>query len=211
MHKKKIDIFDIEYINVGVAVILNDKLDIGDYGMNKIETNRFVLRKVNENDEIDIFEILSDKDVIKNLNMKIHKSIDDTRKIIQDYLIGLEKGEKYPFAIIDKNTREFIGVFLIKLDLFDEDCYEFTVYIKKEYWNKGIYTEVLKPMTKFAFEEVKTGNFRGFVMEKNIASSRVLEKSNFKLEKVFNVEGIESKIKSYLIRKDEYEKISYLY
>ena len=176
-----------------------------------IETNRFVLRKINEDDTSDIFEILSDKDVIENLNMKLHKNKEDTQKMIQDYLLGLSKGEKYPFAIIEKKTKDFIGVFLIKIDIFDEDCYEFTVYIKKQYWNQGVYTEVLKPMTKFAFEEIKTGNFRGFVMEKNEASSRVLEKCNFKLEKIFKVEGIVDKIKSYLMTIEEYNNISYLY
>ena len=35
-----------------------------------------------------------------------------------------------------------------------------------------------------AFEVAKTGNYRGFVMEKNIASRKVLEKSNMKLEKI---------------------------
>lgn len=174
--------------------------------MENIETNRFILRKVNKEDAIDIFEILSDKETIENLNMGIHNEIEDTKKLINEYLIGADKGEKYPFAIIDKEMKEFVGVFLIKLDLFDEDCFEFTVYIKKKFWNKGIYTEVLKYMIRFAFEKIGTGNFRGFVMEKNQVSSRVLEKCNFKLEKIFAVEGIEGKIKSYLITKEEYNK-----
>ena len=173
--------------------------------MEKIETNRFILRFVNEKDESDIYEILSDKDSIKYLNMQLNATREDTRKIIQDYLIGLEKKEKYPFAIIDKNTNDFLGVFLIKLDLYDEDCFEFTVYIKKKYWNMGIYSEVLKPMIKFAFEEIKTGNLRGFIMEENIVSSYVLEKNNFKLEKIFVTQGIEGKIKSYLMKKEEYK------
>ena len=60
-------------------------------------------------------------------------------------------------------------------------------------------------MTKVAFEDIKTGNFRGFVKESNEASSRVLEKCNFKLEKIFNVPGIDEKIKSYLMTKEEYK------
>ena len=174
--------------------------------MQVIETKRFVLRLVNKKDESNIFEILSDPDVVKYLNIELNTKKEDTKKIIEDYLIGLEKKEKFPFAIIDKNTGEFLGVFLIKLDLYDVDCYEFTIYIKKQYWNKGIYTEVLKSMVKFGFEEIKTGNFRGFIMEENNASSHVLEKNGFKLEKVFFVDGIKSKIKSYLMKKDEYQE-----
>ena len=40
---------------------------------------------------------------------------------------------------------------------------------------------------------IGTGNFRGFVMEKNMASKRGLQKCGFKLEKIFNVDGIEGK------------------
>ena len=171
----------------------------------KIETERFILRNVNNNDRNEIFEILSDDETVKFLNMEKHNNIEMTDDLIDEYLIGLEKGEKFPFAIINKNTNDFIGVILVKLDLYDEDCFEFTIYINKKYWNQGIYTEIIKPIIKFAFEDVKTGNFRGFVMKRNDASSKVLEKSGFKLEKVFHVDGIEDDIKSYLITKKEYE------
>ena len=167
-------------------------------------TQRFILRKVKKEDNKEIFKILSDTETIENLNMDIHKTIEDTNKMLENYLKENEEGTKFPYAIIEKETNNFIGVFLIKLDLYDEDCFEFTIYLKKEYWGKGIYTEVLPYMTEAAFEE---GNFRGFVMEKNVASSRVLEKCNFKLEKVFEVPGLEGKIKSYLITKEDYYKM----
>ena len=174
--------------------------------MKEVETERFILRKVDIKDAEEIFSILSNERVVENLNMEIHKNIEDTKKMIEDYLLELKNGNKYPFSIIEKNSNQFVGVFLIKLDLYDEDCYEFTIYLKPAFWNKGIYTETLKSMIKYTFEEVKTGNFRGFAMEKNIASSRVLEKCNFKLEKIFKVEGIDGMIKSYLMTKEEYKE-----
>jgi ribosomal-protein-alanine N-acetyltransferase len=133
-----------------------------------INTKRFILRKVEKEDCDEIFEILSDEKVNENLNMDLHTSKQDTLNLIEDYLEEYENGLKFPFAIIEKDTNTLVGVFLIKLDLYDEDCFEFTVYISKEEWGKGIYTEVLPYMTKFAFEKIGTGNFRGFVMEKNI-------------------------------------------
>lgn len=175
--------------------------------MEKIFTKRFILRKVEKEDCDSIFEILSDEATLENLNMDIHKTIEDTKRLIAEYLEEYEKGTKYPYAIVEKETNNFVGVFLIKLDLFDEDCFEFTVYLKKENWGKGIYSEILPYMTETAFEVVKTGNFRGFVMEKNEASSRVLEKYNFRLEKIFEVPGLEGKIKSYLMTKEDFYKI----
>ena len=73
------------------------------------------------------------------------------------------------------------------------------LYLSKEFWGKGIYKEILPYMIKVAFEEIKTKNFRGYAKERNIASIKVLEKSNFILEKIFEVDGIEEKIYSFLI------------
>lgn len=173
--------------------------------MRQIQTDRYILRKVKKDDSKFIFEILSDLEINKNLNMNIHKTIEDTEKMLEKYFQENEKGNYFPYAIIDKKEKKFIGVFLIKLDLYDEDCFEFTIYLNKSCWGKGIYTEILPYMTKVAFEDIKTGNFRGFVKESNEASSRVLEKCNFKLEKIFNVPGIDEKIKSYLMTKEEYK------
>ena len=163
-----------------------------------VETKRFILKLVQKENVDKIFKILSNPHVIENLNMDIHNKIEDTIDLLNDYYNGLQRGEKFPYEILDKTTGEFIGVFLIKLDFFDEDCYEFTIYLDEVYWGKGVYTEILPYMVKVAFEDIGTENFRGFVMEKNIASKKVLEKCGFKLEKIFNVNGIQGKIYSYL-------------
>lgn len=168
--------------------------------MKEIETKRFVLKLLEEKYINNIFTILNNEHVVQTLNMKRHTKLEDTINMLRDYYEGLKNKEKYPYEIIDKNNNEFIGVFLIKLDLYDEDCFEFTIYLDEKFWNKGVYTEILPYMVDVAFKEIKTGNFRGFVMEKNLASKRVLEKCGFKLEKIFKVEGIEGNIYSYLKR-----------
>ena len=174
--------------------------------MNLMETARTIIRLVTKDDINNIYYLLSDSDIIKTLNMPLHKNIEDTEALVEEYLKEYEEGNKYPFAIIDKETNQFIGVFLIKLDLFDEDCFEYTVYLDKNYWGKGICTEVLPYMEKVAFEDIKTGNFRGFIKEQNGASRKVLEKCGFKLEKIFQVEGIDGNIESYLKTREEYLK-----
>ena len=169
-----------------------------------LNTERLILRKTTLTDCDNMFNLLNDPEIVKYLNMNIHHTKEDTKKLIEEYLNEYQLGNKYPFTIITKDTNEFVGIFLIKLDLYDEDCYEFTIYLDKKYWGKGIYKEVLPYMMKYAFEVIKTGNFRGFVMENNVASSKVLEYCHFKLEKVFNVPNIEGNIKSYLMTKDNY-------
>ena len=172
--------------------------------INEILTDRFILRQVEEQDNESIFEILSDKQTTKYLNIKEIKTIDDVDEIIKDYLEEYAIGNKFPFAIINRKTGRFTGVFLIKLDLYDPDCFEFTVYIKRDYWNQGTYSEVLPYMIDFAFYNIKTSNFRGFIMVSNRSSAKVLKKCGFFLEKTFFVEGLPEKIESYLMTREEY-------
>ena len=172
--------------------------------MNNISTKRFNLRKIKLEDSENVFIILNDKETVKFLNLPSINTEEDARKLIANYLIDLEKGNKFPFAICKKDSDEFIGVFLIKLDLYDEDCFEFTIYINKKFWNQGVYSEILPYMVEFVFEEIKTGNFRGFVMKNNKISARVLIKNSFILEKEFKVEGLTEIIQSYLMTKEDY-------
>lgn len=172
--------------------------------MKTIYTERFILRKVTMEDVDNIYMILRDKLTVKYLNLPPIENKKDVEKIVEDYLVENKKKTKYPFAVCEKTTNNLIGVFLIKLDLFDEDCFEFTIYLHRKYWNKGIYSEILPIMTKFAFDEIGTGNFRGFVMKNNHASSKVLLNNNFKLEKIFTVDGLPEEIESYLMTKEDY-------
>ena len=175
--------------------------------LKKIETNRLILRQTILEDKNEIFKLLSNEEVVRYLNLNIHLSIEDTEKLLKEYFEGLENNTKYPYTIIDKETEQFVGIFLIKLDLYNEEAFEFTIYLSKDFWGKGIYKEILPYMTKVAFEEIKTKNFRGYAKERNIASIKVLEKSNFILEKIFKVEGIEDKIYSFLITEKMYKNI----
>lgn len=172
--------------------------------MKTIETRRFLLRKVEREDAEKVYKILSNEKVISTLNMEIHKNIDDTYNLLNSYEEEFLKKTKFPFAIINRETKDFIGVFLIKLDVYDEDCFEFTIYLDEKYWGEGTYKEVLPYMVQFAFEDIGTGNFRGFVMEKNVVSARILKNAGFSLEKTFEVPSIDGKILSFLITSQEY-------
>lgn len=170
----------------------------------EICTERFVLRQVTEDDSKHIFSILSDRETVKYLNVEKINTLSDAEALVEDYLLQYKKGDKFPFAITDKDSGELVGVFLIKLDLYNDDAFEFTVYIKREFWNQGIYSEVLPYMTDFAFKKIGTGNFRGYIMINNKASENVLKKHGFIPEKTFAVDGLPEMIKSYLMTKENY-------
>lgn len=169
-----------------------------------METKRCKLRLVSMDDIEDLYNILIKDEVVSNLNMDKPKTLNDIKKLIEKYEEEYKKETYEPLAIIDKETNKFIGIFLLKLDLYNEDAYECTTYIDTPYWNKGIVTEVMNYMVGYFFNKYQINNFRGYVMEKNGASAKVLQKCHFKLEKIFKVDGIEGNILSYLMTRLDY-------
>ena len=172
-----------------------------------MNTDRLNLRLVDINDSTDIYNILSNDNVNQNLNMDKPKDINDINKLINKYFKHYQDETYEPLAITLRDTNEFVGVFLFKLDLYNEDAYECTIYIDEKFWNKGITTEVMKFMVNYFFNNYKQSNFRGYIMEKNTASARVFEKCNFKLERIFKVDGIDGNILSYLMTREDYFNI----
>ncbi len=172
----------------------------------KLETNRCFLRTVTMDDAEEIYHILKQDNVIENLNLAKPNGIGDALKLLEDYERKRNVGTYEPFSIIEKKTNKFIGVFLLKLDLYNEDAYEYTSYLDPEYWNRGIMTEVLTTMCDYFFSNYQIGHFRGYVMEKNVASANVLTKCGFQLEKIFKVPGLEGNILSYLMTRSNHTK-----
>ena len=172
-----------------------------------MNTDRLNLRLVDINDSTDIYNILSNDNVNQNLNMDKPKDINDINELINKYFKHYQDETYEPLAITLRDTNEFVGVFLFKLDLYNDDAYECTIYIDEKFWNKGITTEVMKFMVNYFFNNYKQSNFRGYIMEKNTASARVFEKCNFKLERIFKVDGIDGNILSYLMTREDYFNI----
>lgn len=169
-----------------------------------IDTKRLKFRLINENDLDEIFSLLNNERIVKFLNMNLHTTRDDTKRLIDEYLKGLEDYSKIPYCIIEKGSNRLVGIFLLKVDLYNPSSYEMTIYLKEEFWGKGYSTEMIPAVYPVIFDELNINNFRGYIMEDNIGSCRVLEKLNFKLEKIFEVAGISGNIKSYLLTKEDY-------
>jgi len=170
-----------------------------------IETERLKFRLVEKTDVEEIFSLLHDERIVKYLNMERHLTIDDTNKLLDEYFDGLIDYSKIPYYVMDKTDNAFIGVLLLKVDLYNVSSYEMTIYLKKEYWGKGYAKEMISSIYSIIFDELGIKNLRGYIMENNIASSKVLENLGFELEKIFKVDGIDGLIKSYLLTVDDYK------
>ena len=157
-----------------------------------IETERLLLRELLPTDDIGLFELDSDPDVMKYVGVKPFTHIDQTRQLIefirQQYLEhGIGR-----WAVTLKETGEFLGwagLKFIKEMNGRADNYDLGYRILKKHWGKGYATEAAQAFIDFGFNEMHLDRVSAYIDVNNIASQKILEKCGLKLVNKFMDEG----------------------
>ena len=151
------------------------KNDIANDGI--IFTERLRLRKIRKEDAESIFKNwASDPLVTEYVTWSAHKSIEDTRTIVDKWVQEYEKPETFRYGITLKDKDELIG----SIDVVDfiDGKPEIGYTLARKYWNQGIMTEActyfLKYLCNIGYKEIVIE-----ADERNIGSNRVIEKCGF--------------------------------
>ena len=111
----------------------------------RIETNRLILRRFEENDMKAIYLLFSDKEVNTFLPMYPLKDMEETKAFFEKKL----KSKKYCFAICLKDNNFPIGY----VHAEEDDSHDFGYALRKEYWHRGIVSEASKAVIEFLKEQ----------------------------------------------------------
>lgn len=110
----------------------------------KIETNRLILRRFEENDIEAIYLLFSDKEVNTFLPWYPVKDMKETK----DFFEKLLKDKKYCFAICLSDDYP-IGY----VHAEDDDSHDFGYALRKEYWHQGIVSEASNAVVELLRKE----------------------------------------------------------
>lgn len=143
--------------------------------LERLETERLILREFRESDAEDLYEYAHDPEVGPNAGWKPHESLDESRNVLKYFI---ESGEVW--AIEDKATHKVVGS--IGLHKREREGYTFDrelgYALSRAYWGRGLMTEAASAIVDYAFAHgVKTllvAHFDG-----NDRSRRVIEKLGF--------------------------------
>ena len=146
--------------------------------MKTLETERLILRAVTEADTQDIYERwASDPEVTRWLTFNPHRSIEDTRMIMDYWLSEYGKENCYRWGIVLKEENMLIG--MIDVVSYDDEGTPVLGYCEaKKHWGHGYMTEALKAVTALLFEDGFKKISVGAVDE-NKGSNRVIQKAGF--------------------------------
>jgi ribosomal-protein-alanine N-acetyltransferase len=144
-----------------------------------LETERLVLRRVNENDANEIFALRSNPETMKYIPRPLVKSIDDALEHIAMIDAKIDTNEGINWAITYKDNPKLIGIighYRIKPENFRA---EVGYMLLPEYNGKGIITESVQEVVKYGFNEMKLHSIEAIIDPENFGSEKVLQKCGF--------------------------------
>ena len=192
-------------------------------------TERLILRQFTENDADNLFELDSDINVIRFVNLGVIKGgnpIDTDYETVQNktlpkFISYYQKYEGYGFwAAIEKLGNEFIGWFQFRpaLDsqfnvnsgLYNDKDIELGYRLRQPAWGKGYATEASRALILKGFCELGTWRVVSSAISANKASIRVMEKAGLKFELQFIHPEIEPEVVKYSLDKNEFKYDEYI-
>lgn len=152
----------------------------------------------------------SDEKVTTFMSWQPHKSVDEDKAILGEWIKSYENTNFYFWTIELKSTKELVGdISVVNLDEKTLSV-ELGYGIGSKWWGMGITAEAGKALVKFFFEEVEVSRVYAKHASDNPNSGKVMQKIGMKYEGIIRQSGkcnlgIVDEV-YYSILKDEYLK-----
>ena len=149
------------------------------YRMPTLETERLILRMWSKKDARDLYEYASNPNVGPIAGWKPHGSVAESKYIISSVFL-----QKMAWAIVDRETNRVIGSIGFIADVFRPgiNSRELGYSLAEEYWGRGLMTEAVRCVIKYAFEDLALDVLSITTRPDNPKSRRVIEKCGFSYE-----------------------------
>jgi hypothetical protein len=149
-----------------------------------LETVRLLIRPFQEEDADAFFACCQNPNLGNNAGWAPHKTIEESRKILQDVFIGQEN----IWAMILKDTQQLIGSIGIVPDPKRENpqVRMLGYWLDEAHWGKGYMTEAVQAILNYGFNELQLSLITANCYPHNKRSQQVLERNGFIYEGVLH-------------------------
>ncbi|OBZ07558.1 alanine acetyltransferase [Bacillus sp. FJAT-27264] len=162
----------------------------------QLKTERFILRRAEEKDRYDIFELYSKEAVAKYMPFIPFTSVENAISEMNWYQKIFKEQSGLRWMIEDSESKKVIGTcgFLNYEKMHNR--IEIGYDLNPDFWGKGIMTEVVKCIMHFGFLTMNVNKIEAKVEAENEASIRLMHRLGF------HKEGV--------LRQHEFEKGKYV-
>ena len=164
------------------------------------ETERLYARRLEKNDEVAFFELMSNPNVMNPIPQKTYDKTESVSKLAE--LILLEKSSDTKiWSLCIKGSNDLIGICGVLKNDENED--EIAYRIIETFWGNGYGTEIAKGLIDFCFLQMKSELITADVCVENVKSVKILNKFFAVQKEFFNVED-NCTDRRYIVRKENW-------
>lgn len=168
----------------------------------------YSLRSIRESDLNAVFKGLSDPAVVRYYGVS-YDSLEATREQMSWFQSQEDNGTGKWWAVVDEQG-QFVGAG--GLNDMKEGNVEIGFWLYPEYWGRGLMTQLLPQIVRYAFDTLGAIRVIGEVESHNIGSSRVMKKLGFQhdgepLEEQFK-DGEKVSVDLYSISKEQFSNLT---
>lgn len=149
----------------------------------QLETDRLILRKLEESDYERLFLLDSDPEVMKYIGVPVLKDVNQSKDVIRTIQKQYEDNGIGRFAVIEKESNLLIGwsglKFLTQEINGYNNVYELGYRFMPEYWGKGYALESAKASLDYGFNDLNIDIIYAMAHSENDASNHILQKLGF--------------------------------
>lgn len=157
------------------------------------KTQRLIFRELTPSDAEGIYELDSNPEVHRYLGNNPVTSMKQCHAVIEHVTKQYEKNGIGRWAVILKETGEFIGWAGLKLESNvngHEQFYDLGYRFIQKHWGKGYASEVAQAWVDYGFNVMKLEKINATVNADNLASKKVLEKVGLRFVEAFDEDGV---------------------
>ncbi len=153
-----------------------------EFGLIELTTERLKLRKPKSDDEESLFDIYSDKEVMRYWSSLPFATLSQASDMISNAKKWWETGDSICFAIKESSSNLIIGT--VSLFNFHEESKRAEVgyILGRSHWGYGFMTEALTKIIDYSFFDLGLNRLEADIDPDNKASAKLLKKLGFSLE-----------------------------
>jgi len=151
----------------------------------ELDSDRLKYIQITLEDSETLFEIRTNKKVMRFMGKEEMKSISESESLIKSIRESFKLGSGISWGIIEKSTNLLIGYFgFWRID--SSHCRgEIGYALHPNYWGKGYMKETASKLIEYGFRKLNLHSIEANVSSDNLPSIRLLEKIGFRKEAYF--------------------------
>ncbi|SFL75417.1 GNAT family N-acetyltransferase [Pelosinus propionicus] len=177
-----------------------------------LESKNLVLKKIEDGDLQEIYEIYSNDKVFEFCGIIPKHNIQTISNMISHFERDYNKKSRIKWGIFQKNMNNKLVGIIEAMDFNQKvDMVTIGYFLAQPYWGKRIASEAVSKLIEFLFEKVNVNRIQAEVMPANEISKKVLLKNGFVKEGLLRQAALWSgkgivDLEIYSVLKEEYNK-----